>query len=56
MTAPAAEVADASISSPKPDPDHFRRAPTDHFRRAPTDIPFSFADRALIERLWTGTP
>ncbi len=69
MTTEAADVADASISSPKPGPrpvrwaptDHFRRAPTDHFRRAPTDLfrraptdlLFSFADRALIERLWT---
>ncbi len=61
MTTEAADVADASISSPKPGPrpvrraptDHFRRAPTDLFRRAPTDLLFSFADRALIERLWT---
>jgi len=48
MTAEAADVADASISSPKlgnPRP----------VRRAPSDLPFSFADRALIERLWTGT-
>ncbi len=53
MTTEAADVADASISSPKPGPRPVQRAPTDHFRRAPTDLLFSFADRALIERLWT---
>ncbi len=43
--AAAAESADASISSPKPGPRPVRRAPS--------DLPFSFADRALIERLET---
>ena len=45
MTTEAADVADASMSSPKPGPRPVRRAPT--------DLLFSFADRALIERLWT---
>ncbi len=38
MTTEAADVADASHSSPKPGPRPVRRAPTDLFRRAPTDL------------------
>ena len=45
MTTEAADVADASNSSPTPGPRPVRRAPA--------DLPFSFADRALIERLGT---
>ncbi len=44
MTTEAADAADASIAAPaRPRP----------VRRAPSALPFSFADRALIERLGT---
>ncbi len=45
MTTEAADVATTSNSSPTPGPRPVRRAPS--------DLPFSFADRAFVERLGT---